>query len=166
MIPCPVNTSAPSVASFLQDIELDQCPELMVFNAEGKNPRARYGVLLDPVRSTMIGAPTRDTHGHRLPMSRIALMTRLRKLQRRCKIYGSRERNLVHGLSELDGLVDRLYLSSFVREEAEKTYRRALEREIWSKVGVSRRWWLRACTPPAGSQDPPGRYARSVSRAH
>jgi transcription initiation factor TFIIB len=57
-------------------------------------------------------------------------MIRLQYLQKQIRTQGSAERNLVQAITELDGLISKLHLSSFLEDEALNIYQKALERDL------------------------------------
>jgi transcription initiation factor TFIIB len=114
----------------LQETEINEGPEWRAFDSRERESRVRGSMPLDPVQATVIGEPNVDGRGQRLPQAKISLMLRLRKWQRRTRLNGSKERNLVQALSELDGLAGRLHISPIIKEEAVKLYQMALNKDL------------------------------------
>jgi Transcription initiation factor IIB (TFIIB) len=79
--------------------------------------------------TTAIDYSDRDASGHALVSKKYQLY-KLRKWQARTRILTSVERNLAQAMNELDRLADLLNLPSYIREEAAKIYREAVEKGL------------------------------------
>jgi transcription initiation factor TFIIB len=106
-------------------------PERRYFNLREYRSNSRATNPINNIKNNgAIRGISRDIHGKKLPPSKIRLMYRLRKLQRRASLSESKERNLALAISELDRISSRIHVSSMVREEAIKIYRMALDKGL------------------------------------
>ena len=78
----------------------------------------------------MIDRVDRDAFGRKLPDSTRREMYRLRKWQKRTRVYKSADRNLAQAMGELERLRDKVYVSKQVQEEAAVIYRKALDKGL------------------------------------
>ena len=90
----------------------------------------RASLPLTPITSTIIGSPNRDSRGNQLSQPKTFQMIRLQQLQKQIRTQGSMERNLSQAITELDGLISKLHLSTIVHEESLRIYQQALERDL------------------------------------
>jgi transcription initiation factor TFIIB len=111
-------------------VELNKGPEWRSFDTRDYEAKARATTPIDSLIPTSIGGLGKDSRGNKLPLSKIHLMYRLRKLQNRARIHENKSRNLAQALSEVDRLVSRLHLSTHVKEEATRIYREALDKDL------------------------------------
>jgi transcription initiation factor TFIIB len=114
----------------LLDAEIDEGPEWRSFDVNQYMSRARASAPLDPVRVNTFGSLVRDGRGNKIQPSKMHLMLRLKRLHNQSRFSEGKERNLSHALSNLDRLSNRLHVSSLVREEAVKIYRKALDKNL------------------------------------
>lgn len=119
----------------IEDNLVNTGPEWRAFDHEQRDKKARVGAPItytihDKGLSTTIDWRNKDIHGRHIPAGNLARMNRLRKLQKRIRVSGSRERNLVFALSELDKYSSILGLPRSVREEASVFYRKAVENKL------------------------------------
>ena len=110
-------------------------PERRAFDKEQREKRIRVGAPLtwtihDKGLSTIIDWRGRDSYGRRLNSDQRARMYRLRKWNRRSKVYGSTERNLAFALSELTKVAYKLNLPKNVLETASVIYRRLVRKRL------------------------------------
>lgn len=123
-------------------------PERRTFTVRERESRSRVGLPLSYLKhdkglSTVITNISRDSYGKHIPIETKNLMYRLRKLQNRSRVYGSRDRNLVQAMGTISLLTDRLNIPNTVKEQAALIYRKALNldlikgRSIASMAGAS-----------------------------
>jgi transcription initiation factor TFIIB len=110
-------------------------PERRAFDKEQREKRIRVGAPItwtmhDKGLSTIIDWRGRDSYGRRLNSNQRARMYRLRKWNRRSKVYGSTERNLAFALSELTKVAYKLNLPKNVLETASVIYRRLVRKRL------------------------------------
>lgn len=118
----------------IEERVIDERPEWRAFTAEERSKRARTGspvtaTVHDMGFATSIDYVDKDASGRRLT-SKSRELRKLRKWQARTRIISSLERNLAQAMSELDRLADSLNLPSYVREEAARLYRTAIEKGL------------------------------------
>lgn len=114
---------------------LDYGPERRAFDKEQREKRIRVGAPItwtmhDKGLSTIIDWRGQDSYGRRLNSDQRAQMYRLRKWNRRSKIYGSTEGNLALALSELTKVAYKLNLPKNVLETASVIYRRSVRKRL------------------------------------
>lgn len=114
---------------------IDRGQEWRAFNQEQRNKRTRTGApmtnaLADKGLSTDIDWKNRDCHGNSIPERNLPQMYRIRKWNRKLRVSGTGERNLVLALSELDRGSSKLGIPRDIREDAALIYRRAAKRNI------------------------------------
>ena len=119
------------VADKVQDLG----PEWRVFEGEERERRIRTGApvtyaIHDKGLVTIIGWKLRDACGKELGPSERAELSRLRKLQRRIRIFSSLERNLASALSHMMKLASVLSLPESVLEEAALIYRKTMRKRL------------------------------------
>ncbi len=113
---------------------LDRGPEWRAFTPEERQAKSRVGApnrysRYDKGLSTTIMID-RDAYGRRLPPEVRRQMWRLRKWQIRSKMHLSTSRNLLHAMTELERLAEKLHTSSSVQEMAAVIYRKALNMDL------------------------------------
>lgn len=118
----------------IADRVIDDRAEWRAFTPEERERRARTGGPITPTVhdmgfTTAIDYSDRDAAGHALVSKKYQLY-KLRKWQARTRIMTSVERNLAQAMNELDRLADLLNLPSYIREEAAKIYREAVEKGL------------------------------------
>jgi transcription initiation factor TFIIB len=118
----------------IEDRVIDDRAEWRAFTPEERERRARTGGPITPTVhdmgfTTAIDYSDRDASGHALVSKKYQLY-KLRKWQARTRILTSVERNLAQAMNELDRLADLLNLPSYIREEAAKIYREAVEKGL------------------------------------
>lgn len=118
----------------LEERAIDERPEWRAFTSEERGKRARTGgpvtvTVHDMGFATSIDYVDRDASGRHLVEKKHELI-KLRKWQARTRIISSVERNLAQALNELDRLGDLLNLPSYVREEAARIYRDAVDKGL------------------------------------
>lgn len=118
----------------IEEKVIDERPEWRAFTSEERGRRARTGgpvtaTVHDMGFATTIDYTDRDAAGRRLTEKKHELV-KLRKWQARTRIITSVERNLAQAMNELDRLSDILNLPSYVKEEAARIYRNAVEKGI------------------------------------
>ena len=118
----------------IEDRVIDDRAEWRAFTPEEEEKRARTGGPITPTVhdmgfSTVIDYMNRDASGKSLINKRYQL-SKLRKWQARTRVLTSVERNLVQAMNELDRLTALMNLPSYIREEAAKIYREAVEKGL------------------------------------
>ncbi|ADV64542.1 transcription initiation factor IIB [Desulfurococcus mucosus] len=118
----------------IEEKVIDERPEWRAFTPEERGRRARTGgpvtaAVHDMGFATSIDYTDRDAAGRRLTEKKHELV-KLRKWQARTRILTSVERNLAQAMNELDRLADVLNLPSYVKEEAARIYREAVDRGL------------------------------------
>jgi len=118
----------------IEDRVIDDRAEWRAFTPEERERRARTGgpitsTVHDMGFTTAIDYSDRDASGHALVSKKYQLY-KLRKWQARTRILTSVERNLAQAMNELDRLADLLNLPSYIREEAARIYREAVEKGL------------------------------------
>jgi transcription initiation factor TFIIB len=118
----------------IEDRIIDDRAEWRAFTAEEEEKRARTGGPITPTVhdmgfSTVIDYMNRDASGKSLISKRYQL-SKLRKWQSRIKVISSVERNLVQAMNELDRLTALMNLPSYIREEAARIYREAVDKGL------------------------------------
>lgn len=118
----------------IEERVIDDRAEWRAFTPEERERRARTGGPITPTVhdmgfTTAIDYSDRDAAGHTLVNKKYQLY-KLRKWQSRTRILTSVERNLAHAMNELDRLADLLNLPTYIREEAAKIYREAVEKGL------------------------------------
>jgi transcription initiation factor TFIIB len=112
----------------------DQGPEWRAFTPEEKQAKSRVGApnnysLYDKGLATTIQI-NRDAYGRHLPPKVRRQMWRLRKWQIRASLHGTARRNLLHAMTELERLAEKLHLPSSVQEMAAVIYRKAFGKDL------------------------------------
>ena len=110
-------------------------PERKSFSTQGGVDNSRTGSPISLTRydkglSTVINPANKDATGKPLSSSMKTTITRLRTWDNRSQSQASEDRNLRQALNELDGLKDKLSLSSNVLEKAAYIYRKALDKKL------------------------------------
>jgi len=110
-------------------------PEQRSFPTQGGVVTTRTGspislIMHDKGLSTVINPINRDATGKPLSSSMKSTITRLRTWDSRSQAHSSADRNLRQALNELNGLKDKLAISSSVLEKAAYIYRKAMERKL------------------------------------
>ncbi|MEM1713639.1 MAG: transcription initiation factor IIB [Desulfurococcaceae archaeon] len=118
----------------IEDRVIDDRAEWRAFTPEEREKRARTGGPITPTVhdmgfTTAIDYSDRDASGHTLINKKYQLY-KLRKWQARTRILTSVERNLAQAMNELDRLADLLNLPTYIREEAAKIYREAVDKGL------------------------------------
>jgi len=118
----------------IEERVIDERPEWRAFTPEERGRRARTGgpitaTVHDMGFATAIDYTDRDAAGRKLTGKRHELV-KLRKWQARTRILTSIERNLAQAMNELDRLADLLNLPSYVKEEAARIYREAVDKGL------------------------------------
>jgi transcription initiation factor TFIIB len=118
----------------IADRIIDDRAEWRAFTPEEEEKRARTGgpitsTVHDMGLSTVIDYMNRDASGKSLVSKRHQL-SKLRKWQSRIKVISSIERNLVQAMNELDRITSLMSLPSYIREEAARIYREAVEKGL------------------------------------
>ena len=113
---------------------LDGGPEWRAFTPEEKQTKSRVGrpykySLYDKGLSTTITID-RDAYGRRLSQKVRRQMWRLRKWQIRASLHGTARRNLLHAMTELERLTQKLHVPSSAQEMAAVIYRKALNKDL------------------------------------
>ncbi len=113
---------------------LDRGPEWRAFTPEEKQAKRRVGApssysRYDKGLSTTIDV-NRDAYGRPLPQKMRRQMWRLRKWHIRSKMHLSTSRNLMHAMTELERLAEKLHISSSAQEMAAIVYRKALNQDL------------------------------------
>lgn len=119
----------------LDESPIDYGAEWSAASFEEKEKRSRVGApstltIHDKGLMSTISRISQDWNGKSVPPKNRAQMYRLMKLQRRTRIRGSVERNLVHALTEIDRMASAKSLSKDVRETAALLYRDALHKHL------------------------------------
>ena len=112
----------------------DRGPEWRAFTPEEKQTKRRVGApnnysLYDKGLATIIQI-NRDAYGHQLPPKVRRQMWRLRKWQIRASLHGTARRNLLHAMTELERLAEKLHLPSSIQEMAAVIYRKAFGKDL------------------------------------
>jgi len=112
----------------------DRGPEWRAFTPEEKETKGRVGApnnysLYDKGLSTTLQI-NRDAYGRQLPPKVRRQMWRLRKWQIRASLHGTARRNLLHAMTELDRLTEKLHLPSSIQEMAAVIYRKAFGKDL------------------------------------
>ena len=110
-------------------------PEWRTFGQDERKSRSRVGMPLsfsvhDKGLSTMIGQVGKDAYGRSIPLDTKLQMLRLKKWQIRSSCQSSVDRNLIHAMTELSRLTDKLHIPAPVKEKAAVIYRKALDEGI------------------------------------
>lgn len=118
----------------IEDRVIDDRAEWRAFTPEERERRARTGSPITPTVhdmgfTTAIDYMNRDASGKPLVDKKYQL-TKLRKWQARTRILTSVERNLAQAMNELDRLASALNLPSYIKEEAARVYREAVEKGL------------------------------------
>lgn len=118
----------------IEDKVIDDRAEWRAFTPEEREKRARTGgpvtaTVHDMGFATTIDYVDRDAAGRKLVGKKYQL-TKLRKWQARTRILTSVERNLAQAMNELDRISDLLNLPSYIREEAARIYREAVDKGL------------------------------------
>ena len=118
----------------IEDRVIDDRAEWRAFTPEERERRARTGSPITPTVhdmgfTTAIDYMDRDASG-RVLVDKKYQLSKLRKWQARTRILTSVERNLAQAMNELDRLASALNLPSYIKEEAAKIYREAVERGL------------------------------------
>jgi transcription initiation factor TFIIB len=114
---------------------LNQGPEWKAFDPVQRDKLPRVGapftwIIHDKGLSTNIGWQDKDWLGNKLSPENRAQLYRLRKWQRRSRVYESSQRNLSHALNELNRISYKLNLPRNVIETSSIIYRQALKKEL------------------------------------
>jgi transcription initiation factor TFIIB len=114
---------------------LNQGPEWKAFDPVQRDKLPRVGapftwIIHDKGLSTNIGWQDKDWLGNELSPENRAQLYRLRKWQRRSRVYESSQRNLSHALNELNRISYKLNLPRNVIETSSIIYRQALKKEL------------------------------------
>lgn len=114
---------------------VDAGPEWRAFDDEQKEKRVRGGAPIKYMRAnkglaTEIDQYNRDIRGAKISSKKQAQLHRMRKWHKRVSISGSKERNLVVALAELDRIASYLGLSENIRESAALMYRKCIEKGL------------------------------------
>ena len=118
----------------IEDRVIDDRAEWRAFTPEEREKRARTSGPITPTVhdmgfTTAIDYADRDASGKALVNKKYQLY-KLRKWQARTRVLTSVERNLAQAMNELDRLADLLNLPSYIREEAAKIYREAVDKGL------------------------------------
>ena len=110
-------------------------PEQRSFSTQGGVDTTRTGSPISLTRhnkglATIINPANRDATGKPLSSSMKSTITRLRTWDSRSQSHTSVDKNLRQALNELNGLKDKLAISSSVLEKAAYLYRKALEKKL------------------------------------
>ncbi|HDI00982.1 MAG TPA: transcription initiation factor IIB [Candidatus Bathyarchaeota archaeon] len=110
---------------------MDLGPEWRAFEADERTDRVRVGAPItrtihDKGLTTSISWLDKDLASASISPDRRAQIQRMRKWQRRIRIYDAKERNLAHALSEMKRVADKLGIPKSVIETAACIYRRAV----------------------------------------
>jgi transcription initiation factor TFIIB len=114
---------------------IDRGPEWRAFNISEREKLPRVGAPMswaihDKGLSTRIGWSTRDAQGQKLSPENRARLYRLRKWDRRSKLFHSYEKNLVYALSEISNICNKANLPRSVIETSSIIYRHALQKKL------------------------------------
>ena len=118
----------------IEDRVIDDRAEWRAFTPEERERRARTGSPITPAVhdmgfTTAIDYLDRDASG-RVLLEKKYQLSKLRKWQARTRIITSVERNLAQAMNELDRLTSALNLPSYIKEEAARIYREAVEKGL------------------------------------
>ena len=110
-------------------------PEQRSFSTQGGVDTTRTGSPISLTRhnkglATIINPANRDATGKPLSSSMKSTITRLRTWDSRSQSHTSVDKNLRQALNELNGLKDKLAISSSVLEKAAYLYRKALDKKL------------------------------------
>ncbi|MEM2897023.1 MAG: transcription initiation factor IIB [Candidatus Bathyarchaeia archaeon] len=113
----------------------DTRPEWRAFDDEQKAKRTRVGAPLtytihDKGLSTIIDLTRASTPTHKLSLSQRMDAYRLRKWQRRIRVFDAAERNLALALSEISKVASALNLPKNILETASLIYRKAIKKRL------------------------------------
>jgi len=102
---------------------------------DDKTSKARTGDRTSLTRhdrglSTIINPVNKDSAGNPLSASMKSSLRRLRLWDSRSRLKGTADRNLLHALSELLKMKEKLSLSEAIAEKAAYIYRKALEKKL------------------------------------
>lgn len=127
----------------LDDEIIDMGPEWRAFNQEQWRKKARAGAPLtctiyDNGLSTLIDRKNKDIHGRNLPPENLFQWYRIRKLQQKTFISGTKEKNLIFALRELEKNSSLLELPKIVTEDASMIYRQAIKKNLIICYGIIR----------------------------
>lgn len=119
----------------ISDKILDPGPEWRAFDSDQRDKRSRAGAPItltihDKGLSTMIDWRDKDSYGKSLTSKKRAQIYRLRKWQRRIRVFDASERNLAFALSELERMASQIGLSRNIREASALLYRKAVESQL------------------------------------
>jgi transcription initiation factor TFIIB len=114
---------------------INEEPEWKAFTLEEEMERSRVGspvsiLAIDKGLSTVIDKITRDSLGHEVPYAIRRQMLRLRKHQMNTQYQSNANKNLLHALSELDRITDKLHIPKNIQTEAADIYRKALKKRL------------------------------------
>lgn len=112
------------------EIIFDSGPEWRAFDREDVDKRSRTGGLLRYAKltkglTTEIDKYDRDIKGKAIPAEKKAKWYRLRRWQKRSRMATSLQRNLSIALPELDRMCSYLNISTNMKEECARLYRKA-----------------------------------------
>jgi transcription initiation factor TFIIB len=113
-----------------EEIIFDAGPEWRAFDREDSDKRSRTGGLLKYAKltkglTTEIDKYDRDIKGKAIPVEKKAKWYRLRRWQKRSRMATSLQRNLSIALPELDRMCSNLNITSNMKEECARLYRKA-----------------------------------------
>ncbi|MEZ0394061.1 MAG: transcription initiation factor IIB [Desulfurococcaceae archaeon] len=119
----------------IEERMIDERAEWRAFTQEEKERRARTGGPLTPTvhdlgLATSIDYADRDAAGKKIVGKKKQVLDRLRKWQARTRILTSVDRNLAQAMNELERLSTMLNLPNYVKEEAARIYRLAVEKGL------------------------------------
>jgi transcription initiation factor TFIIB len=115
--------------------EIDHGAEWTAHSAEEQQERSRVGSPVTPTMhdkglSTEIDWRNQDARGNPLSTRQRRKMQRLRTWHSRSQTDGTQERNLRHGLGEIDRMASALGLPTSIRETASVIYRRVISENL------------------------------------
>jgi transcription initiation factor TFIIB len=115
--------------------EIDHGAEWTAHSAEEQQERSRVGSPVTPTMhdkglSTEIDWRDQDARGNPLSTRQRRKMQRLRTWHSRSQTNGTQERNLRHGLGEIDRMASALGLPTSIRETASVIYRRVISENL------------------------------------
>jgi transcription initiation factor TFIIB len=115
--------------------EIDRGAEWTAHSAEEQQERSRVGAPITPTMhdkglSTEIDWRNKDARGKPLSSRQRRKMQRLRTWHSRSQTDGTQERNLRHGLGEIDRMASALGLPTSIRETASVVYRRVISENL------------------------------------
>jgi transcription initiation factor TFIIB len=111
--------------------EIDRGAEWTAYTAEERDEKSRVGSPTTPTMhdkglSTEIDWRDQDARGNQLSARQRQKMSRLRMWHSRSQTEGAQDRNLRHGLGEIDRMASALGLPQSVRETASVIFRRVI----------------------------------------